>query len=95
MTVSENIAIGKIKDIQNKPLIRKAALMSGANQFIEKLPKKYQQILGNAFANGEQLSIEIIVLKDGAIIERGTHDELYLKNGEYAQMFNLQAEAYK
>ena len=38
---------------------------------------------------------EIIVLKDGAIIERGTHDELYLKNGEYAQMFNLQAEAYK
>ena len=158
LTVSENIAIGKIKDIQNKPLIRKAASMSGANQFIEKLPKKYQQILGSAFANGEQLSIgqwqrvalaktfmrdssiiildeptsavdikteneifsrvmslmkdktvlmtshrfstvrkadEIIVLKDGAIIERGTHDELYLKNGEYAQMFNLQAEAYK
>ena len=114
-------AIGKIKDIQNKLLIKKAASMSGANKFIEKLPGKYQQILGSAFANGEQLSIgqwqrvalaktfmrnsSVIILdeptaavdikKEGTIIERGTHDELYLKNGEYAQMFNLQASAYK
>ena len=37
---------------------------------------------------------EIVVLKEGTIIERGTHEKLLGQNGEYAQMFNLQAKAY-
>lgn len=37
---------------------------------------------------------EIIVLKKGHIIERGSHDLLMHSKGEYATMFNLQAKGY-
>jgi len=37
-----------------------------------------------------QHSDEIIVLKEGAIIERGNHDELLGKNGEYKKLYDLQ-----
>lgn len=37
----------------------------------------------------------ICVLKDGEIIEKGTHKELMEIKGEYAKNFNLQANAYK
>jgi len=37
---------------------------------------------------------EIVVLKAGQIIERGSHDRLIKSNGEYATMFNLQAKGY-
>ncbi len=33
---------------------------------------------------------KIIVLKDGRAYEEGTHDELLLKNGLYAEMWNMQ-----
>ena len=36
---------------------------------------------------------EILVLKDGRIIERGKHNELLNKNGLYASMWNKQLEA--
>jgi len=38
---------------------------------------------------------KIYVLSNGSIVESGTHNELMLANGEYATMFNLQAEKYK
>ncbi len=34
----------------------------------------------------------ILVMKDGVIIESGTHDELLVKNGFYAEMWTLQKE---
>lgn len=34
----------------------------------------------------------ILVMKDGNIIEQGTHDELILKNGFYAELYNSQFE---
>jgi ATP-binding cassette subfamily B protein len=37
---------------------------------------------------------EIILLKDGAIIEKGTHKELMELNGEYAQMYGIQSQRY-
>lgn len=37
---------------------------------------------------------KILVLKDGRIIEQGTHSELLKFGGEYARLFNLQAEKY-
>ncbi len=37
---------------------------------------------------------QIIVLEEGKITERGTHDELVAKNGTYSEMFKLQAEGY-
>jgi ATP-binding cassette subfamily B protein len=35
---------------------------------------------------------EILVLVDGRIAERGTHRDLLLRDGTYAQMWALQAE---
>ncbi|WP_259392296.1 hypothetical protein [Paenibacillus thiaminolyticus] len=36
----------------------------------------------------------IIVLRDGRIIEEGSHEELIRREGEYAQMFTSQAKRY-
>ena len=36
---------------------------------------------------------EILVLKDGMIVERGSHVELLKKGGEYASMWTRQQEA--
>lgn len=36
---------------------------------------------------------EILVLKDGEIVERGTHDDLVERNGEYASIWMRQREA--
>lgn len=38
---------------------------------------------------------KIYVMKDGAIEEKGTHDELMKKKGIYYEMFTAQAELYK
>jgi ATP-binding cassette, subfamily B, bacterial len=37
----------------------------------------------------------ILVLEHGQIIERGTYEELMLIGKRYAELFNLQAEAYR
>jgi ATP-binding cassette subfamily B protein len=36
----------------------------------------------------------IVVLENGKIVEKGTHDELLLRNGLYADMFSAQAKGY-
>jgi ATP-binding cassette subfamily B protein len=38
---------------------------------------------------------EIVVLANGAVVERGTHDALMEKQGRYAEMFALQAKGYR
>ena len=42
-----------------------------------------------------QFCDRIIVFKEGKIIETGTHDSLIKQNGEYAELFNTQAEYYQ
>lgn len=42
-----------------------------------------------------QMAHKILVLKDGRLVESGTHDELIMRKGEYATMFKLQAERYQ
>jgi ABC-type multidrug transport system fused ATPase/permease subunit len=37
----------------------------------------------------------IVVLRQGAIAEQGTHDQLLQLNGLYAELFRLQAEGYR
>lgn len=38
---------------------------------------------------------QICVIKDGSIIELGTHTELMKRDGEYARLFRLQAKGYQ
>ncbi len=42
-----------------------------------------------------RLADRIIVVENGKLLEQGSHQELMLNNGRYAEMFNLQAEGYK
>jgi len=37
----------------------------------------------------------ILVMKDGELVEQGNHEELILLNGEYTELFNMQAKWYK
>ncbi|MEO8109316.1 MAG: ABC transporter ATP-binding protein [Ginsengibacter sp.] len=56
MTTNENIAVGNIKELDNKDLIIKSARQSLASSIIERLPNKYDQMLGRHFAQGVELS---------------------------------------
>jgi ATP-binding cassette subfamily B protein len=56
MTTTENIAMGNIKEMDNKELIIKSAKLSLASGIIEKLPNKYDQMLGRKFNHGVELS---------------------------------------
>lgn len=42
-----------------------------------------------------RLANRIIVLEDGGVLEEGTHAELLARGGRYAELFSLQAEAYR
>jgi len=158
MTLSQNIAVGNIKELNNKALIQKAARESLADSLAEKLPNHYEQWLGRRFNDGVELSggewqkvalaraymkeaqvlildeptasldaraeyevfqrfaqmtrgksavlishrfstarlaDRIIVLEKGTVLEIGTHEELLIKQGRYAELFQLQAMGYQ
>ncbi len=56
MTVAENIGLGNLERIQDEEAIRKAAEKAGIGGVVERLPKKYQTVLGKFFAGGSELS---------------------------------------
>lgn len=33
-------------------------------------------------------------MKDGCVVESGTHEELFTQDGEYAKLYNIQARAF-
>ena len=55
-TVKENIAIGKIDEIENQKQIEKAAELSLADEVVSELPNGYSQQLGKRFVKGQELS---------------------------------------
>ncbi|RAL26454.1 ABC transporter ATP-binding protein [Thermoflavimicrobium daqui] len=54
--VRENIGFGKLDQLENDHSIIKASQDAGADSFIEQLPKKYDQQVGQWFEGGVQLS---------------------------------------
>jgi ATP-binding cassette, subfamily B, bacterial len=56
MTARENIAVGRIEEVNNLPLLRAAADKSTANEVIARLPRDYEQMLGRRFDKGVDLS---------------------------------------
>jgi ATP-binding cassette subfamily B protein len=56
MTARENIAVGRIEDIDRIDLIKSAARKSLADAVIARLPSEYEQVLGRRFETGVDLS---------------------------------------
>lgn len=56
MTASDNIAIGQISNIGDKDRIQGSAQKSLADLVIQRLPDKYDQVLGKRFNKGVELS---------------------------------------
>ncbi len=56
MTAQENIAAGKIDELLNAQLIEHAAHKSLADQVIDRLPRRFEQMLGRRFDGGVDLS---------------------------------------
>jgi ATP-binding cassette subfamily B protein len=154
----ENIGIGRVAEIENRPLVELAARKSGADAVIARLDEGYEAMLGRWFEKGVDLSggewqkialarafmrdapilildeptsaldaqaeydifqrfrhltagrtvifishrfstvrlaDRIFVIEQGAVIEHGSHKNLLVLGGKYAELFNLQAEAYR
>ncbi len=56
MTARENIAVGKIEEIEDLPAIKNAAEKSLADEVIARLPARLEQMLGRRFEGGVDLS---------------------------------------
>ncbi|MDN4163903.1 ABC transporter ATP-binding protein [Cytophagales bacterium LB-30] len=56
LIASENIAVGRIEEKTQMQKIQHSAQLSLADQVIEKLPQKYEQMIGKRFADGVDLS---------------------------------------
>jgi ATP-binding cassette subfamily B protein len=42
-----------------------------------------------------RMAARIVVIEDGRVIENGSHDELLLRGGRYAELFDMQAASYR
>ena len=56
MTAGGNIAVGRIEELDNRELLCRAARKSLAHEVVEKLPWRYEQMLGRRFETGVDLS---------------------------------------
>ncbi|MDB5660761.1 MAG: transporter, permease/ATP-binding protein [Cypionkella sp.] len=56
LSAADNIAVGRIEERNNRPRIIEAARRSLADQVIENLPQRYDQMIGKRFRNGVELS---------------------------------------
>lgn len=64
------------------------------NRFIQLTEGKTAVIISHRFST-VRIADRIMVLKDGAVLEIGTHEELILNDKLYAELFHLQAAGYQ
>jgi ATP-binding cassette subfamily B protein len=63
-------------------------------RFTELTKGKTTFLISHRFSTVRMANL-ILVMQDGKITEQGGHDELMERNGEYARLFNMQADRYK
>lgn len=56
ISAAENIAIGRIEERNNRPMIEESAAKALADEVVRELPKGYDQLLGKRFSEGLDLS---------------------------------------
>jgi len=64
-------------------------------EHFRKLTKNRITILISHRFSTVRMASQIIVIENGRVIERGTHEELMELSGHYANLFSLQAAGYK
>ena len=87
-TILENVKLGK-KDTLTLSSIKEASRRAQASSFIEKMESQYDTVIGERISAVCHAD-EILILENGQIVERGTHDELLAKKGHYYQTFVAQ-----
>lgn len=63
-------------------------------RFAELTREKTTLLISHRFST-VKMADKILVLKDGVIVEQGSHEDLMAGQGIYAELFNLQADRYK
>ena len=63
-------------------------------QFLELSNNKSVLLISHRLGSA-RLADRVVFLKDGKIVEQGTHDELVEAGGAYAELFTMQAEWYR
>jgi len=63
-------------------------------RFVDLTKERTSVLISHRFST-VRMADRILVLNKGELLEIGSHEELLLKNGKYAELFNLQARGYQ
>jgi ATP-binding cassette subfamily B protein len=63
-------------------------------RFAELTKGKIAVLISHRFST-VRMADRILVLKQGELVDQGTHDELLARGGLYAELFTLQAAGYR